>query len=47
MGKRPAEVDSFLGNMGSIQREDSVLYSKRGTASHGNETGTNSIESSK
>ena len=46
MGKRPAEVDLFLGNMSSIQGEDSALYSKRGTASHGNETGTNSSESS-
>ena len=32
--------------MGSIQREDSALYTRRGTASHGNETGTNSSESS-
>jgi hypothetical protein len=46
MGKRPAEVDSFLGNMSSMQREDTVLYATRGTTSHGNETGTNSGESS-
>ena len=38
MGKRPAEEESFMGNMGSIQWEDSALYTKRGTASHGNET---------
>ena len=30
MGKRPAEVESFLGNMGSIQWEITALYTKRG-----------------
>ncbi len=46
MGKRSAEEELFKGNMGSIQWEDSALYTTRGTASHGNETGTNSSESS-
>ena len=32
MGKRPAEVESFVGNMGSIQREDTGFYAKRRTA---------------
>ena len=42
MGKRPAEVESFVGNMGSIQWEDTAFYAKRRIASHGNETRTNS-----
>src|SRR5262249_44544755 len=46
MGKRPAEVDLFVGNMGSIQREDSAYYAKRRIANHGNRTRTNSSESS-
>jgi hypothetical protein len=46
MGKRPAEVESFVGNMGSIQREDTGFYAKRRTASHGNGTRTNSSEGS-
>jgi hypothetical protein len=44
MGKRPAEGESFEGNMGSIQREDSAFYAMRRTASHGNRTRTNSSE---
>src|SRR6266446_2299622 len=46
MGKRPAEVESFVGNMGSIQREETAFYAKRRTASHGNGTRTNSSEGS-
>ena len=46
MGKRPAEDESFDGNMGSIPREDSAFYAKRRIASHGNRTRTNSSESS-
>ena len=46
MGKRPAEDESFEGNMGSIPREDSAFYAKRRIASHGNRTRTNSSESS-
>src|SRR5499427_2633379 len=46
MGKRPAEVDLFVGDMGSIQREDSAFYAKRRIANHGNRTRTNSSESS-
>ena len=42
MGKRPAEVDLFVGDMGSIQREDSAFYAKRRIANHGNRTRTNS-----
>ena len=42
MGKRPAESELFVGNMGSIQREDTAFYSKRRSASHENETRTNS-----
>jgi hypothetical protein len=38
MGKRPAEVESFLGNITSIQREDTAFYAKRGEASYGNGT---------
>ena len=30
MGKRLAAVEPFEGNMGSMQREVSVLYSKKG-----------------
>jgi hypothetical protein len=46
MGKRPAEVESFVGNMGSMQRQDTAFYAKRRTASHGNGTRTNSSEGS-
>src|ERR1700747_1947119 len=42
MGKRPAEVESFVGSMGSIQREDTAFYAKRRIAAHGNRTRTNS-----
>jgi hypothetical protein len=28
MGKRAAEVELFVGNMSSIQREDSAFYAK-------------------
>jgi hypothetical protein len=38
MGKRAAEVELFVGNMSSIQREDSAFYAKRRTASHDNRT---------
>jgi hypothetical protein len=34
MGKRPAEVEQFVGNKGSIQREDSAFYAKRRIANH-------------
>jgi hypothetical protein len=44
MGKRPAEVELFVGNMGSIQREDSAFYAKRRSANHGNRTRTDSSE---
>ncbi len=30
MGKRPAEVELFNGDMGSIQREVTALYATRG-----------------
>ena len=46
MGKRPAEVESFVGNMGSMQGEDTGFYAKRRTTSHGNGTRTNSSTSS-
>ena len=46
MGKRPAEGESFVGNMGSIRREDSAFYAKRRIASHDNGTRTNSSKSS-
>ena len=42
MGKRPAEVDRFEGNTGSIQWEDSGLYSKRGITSRANGNRTDS-----
>jgi len=42
MGKRPAGIELFVGNMGSIQREDTAFYAKRRSASHGNGTRTNS-----
>ena len=42
MGKRPAEVELFVGNMGSIQLEDSAFYAKRSIVDHGNRTRTNS-----
>jgi hypothetical protein len=45
MGKRPAEVESFVGNMGSMQWEDTAFYAKRRTADHGNGTRTNSSKS--
>ena len=46
MGKRAAEVELFVGNMSSIQREDTAFYAKRRTASHDNRTRTNSSQSS-
>jgi len=45
MGKRPAEVELFVGDVGSIQRKDSAFYAKRRIANHGNRTRTNSSES--
>jgi len=45
MGKRAADVELFVGNMSSIQREDSAFYAKRRTASHDNRTRTNSSQS--
>jgi hypothetical protein len=42
MGKRPAGIELFVGNMGCIQREDTAFYAKRRSASHGNRTRTNS-----
>ncbi len=44
MGKRPAEIEPFVGNMGSIQREDTAFYAKRRSASHDNWTRTDSSE---
>jgi len=41
MGKRAAEVELFVGNMSSIQREDSAFYAKGRSASHDNRTRTN------
>ena len=41
MGKRPAEVESFVGNMGSMQREDGLLCKEKNSP-HGNRTRTNS-----
>jgi hypothetical protein len=38
MGKRPAGIELLLGNMGSIQWEDTVFYAKRRDTSHGNGT---------
>jgi hypothetical protein len=38
MGKRPAESESFLGNMSSTQWEETVFDAKRREASHGNGT---------
>jgi hypothetical protein len=38
MGKRPAEIESFLGNISSIQREETAFYAKRREASYGNGT---------
>ena len=46
MGKRPAGVELFEGNMGSIQREGSAFYATRRTTNHGNRTRTDSSESS-
>jgi hypothetical protein len=45
MGKRPAEVELFVGNMDSIQGEGSAFYAKRRIANHGNRSRTNSSES--
>jgi hypothetical protein len=45
MGKRPAGIELFVGNMGSIQREDTGSYAKRRSTSHGNGTRTNSSKS--
>jgi hypothetical protein len=44
MGKRPAEVESFVGNMGSMRWEDTAFYAKRRITGHGNGTRTNSSE---
>jgi hypothetical protein len=38
MGKRPAGIESFMGNIGSIQREDTVFYAKRRETGYGNGT---------
>jgi hypothetical protein len=38
MGKRPAKMESFLGNISFIQREETVFYAKRREASYGNGT---------
>ena len=46
MGKRPAEVESFVGHMDSMQWENTAFYAKRRIASHGNGTRTNSSEGS-
>jgi hypothetical protein len=45
MRKRPAGIESFVGNKGSIQRKNPALYAKKRTASRGNGTRTNSSES--
>ena len=42
MGKRSAEVELFLGNMGSIQRETRPSMQREESAGHGNGTRTNS-----
>lgn len=47
MGKRPTVIESFMGNMSSIQREVTDFYAKRRESSHDNGTRTNSSESSK
>jgi len=47
MGKRPAEVESFVGNTSSIQREDTAFYAKRRSTSRGNGTRTNSSTATK
>src|SRR5262245_34722225 len=44
MGKRPAQDESFVGNKGSMRREDSAFYAKRRDANHGNRTRTNSTK---
>jgi hypothetical protein len=46
MGKRAAEVELFVGNMNSIQRERTAFYAKRRIASHDNRTRTNSSQGS-
>ncbi len=38
MGKRPANIESFLGNISSIQREEMAFYAKIREASYGNRT---------
>jgi len=38
MGKRPAKIESFLGNISSIQREETAFYAKKREASYGNRT---------
>jgi len=38
MGKRPAESESFLGNMSSTQWEETDFDAKRRAAGHGNGT---------
>jgi hypothetical protein len=44
MGKRPAEIEPFVGNMGSIQWEDTAFYATRRSASHDNGTRADSSE---
>jgi hypothetical protein len=46
MGKRPAGIGPFVGNMGSIQWEDTAFYATRRSASHDNGTRADSSESS-
>ena len=41
-GKRPAAGESFLGDMGSIQRERQPSMQREDEADRGNEPGTNS-----
>jgi len=41
-GKRPAGIELFEGNIGSIQREDMAFYAKRRSAGHGKGPRTNS-----
>jgi hypothetical protein len=38
MGKRPAEMVAFWGNMSSTPWEETVVSAKRRTTSHGNGT---------
>src|SRR3954470_17596563 len=44
-GKRLAAGDSFLGDMGSIQREKQPSMQREDQTDHGNGPGTNSSES--